>query len=88
MITKNNVRDYLINIRGQSELSNDELMVVYHNLSPIFGVDMQYIGNGTIILVTKDYKKYQLEKTLYFCCGCSEFTLEFEGKKIYLAFDY
>lgn len=87
MINKDNVRECLKDIRNSSELSNDELMIVYHNLSPIFGKDMQYVSKSTTILVSKEYKKYQIEKSLFFCCGCSEFILDINKDKIYLAFD-
>lgn len=88
MITKNNVREKLSFIKGQEELNDNELFAIYQNITPIFGSDLKYINSNTTLIVSKDIKKFEISKSLYFCCGCSEFIIHYNKIKIYLAFDF
>ena len=87
MVTENNIREKLNFIKGQEELNNKELFIIYQNIVPLFGSDLKHINSNTTLIVSKDIKKFELSKSLYFCCGCSEFIIPYEKSKIYLAFD-
>ena len=87
MVTKKNIREKLLFIKGNEELSNNELYVIYQNILPIFGSNLEHINSNTTFVVSKDVTKFNNYKSLYFCCGCSEFIIHANKDKIYLAFD-
>ncbi len=82
-----NPREILSFLIGNEEFNNKELNIILENLTPVFGSEFQFKNKGSVFVASKDQQKYETYKNLYFCCGCSEFIIENNASKIYLAFD-
>lgn len=74
-------------IDGLSELTDKEVDILYENLKPVLGKDLEDKGNGTYI-VRKKKDQFDEAKSRMFCCGFAEYKILNDKSEFYFAYDY